>query len=262
MCLVKKSCHNEQILLDNLNYKFKLSVSDTVDLLGVSEATVRRLFARLEKKGSAIRIYGGIQIAGDNPFSYSFEKVKAENLNEKRAIGVHASNMVKENSIIYIDSGTTTAQFCRALSKRIKGKEISNIIIFTNSIENLNILSGECEINLIGGKYRPHRKDFYGYIAETTVKKIHFTDCFLGTDGFSKDLHFMTTDFDTAALNEIVLDKSDNKYIIADSSKFSKESFVRFCNLLNPNISIITDAKINEQEVMPLLKQHSNLIVL
>ena len=115
MLFLKKLILNEQKLMEELGKKFKLNVSEAVELLNVSEATVRRLFTRLEEKGLLIRTYGGIQLAGDNPFLYSFEKVKTENMNEKIAIGEYAASIIKNNSIIYIDSGTTTAQFCRYL---------------------------------------------------------------------------------------------------------------------------------------------------
>jgi DeoR/GlpR family transcriptional regulator of sugar metabolism len=256
---LKKSLINERKLMDELESRYKLSVADAVALLDVSEATVRRIFNSLEKKSLAIRTYGGIRLAGETPFGYSFEKVKEEQAEEKKLIAGHAANLVKDNSVIYIDSGTTTAQFCLGLLKRLKKKEIGNIIVFTNSIENMNILSGECDINLIGGRYRSHRKDFFGYIAESAVKMLRFNACFLGTDGFSDDFYLMTTDFDTAALNEIVVNNSEEIYILADSSKLSKHSFVKYCGINKPNLTIITDSKIIGQEILPQLKKTANL---
>jgi DeoR/GlpR family transcriptional regulator of sugar metabolism len=69
----------------------------------------------------------------------------------------------------------------------------------------------------------------------------------------------MTTDFDTAALNEIVVNNSEEIYILADSSKLSKHSFVKYCGINKPNLTIITDSKIIGQEILPQLKKTANL---
>ena len=56
-------------LLARLAIVQRLSVADAVELLGVSESTARRIFAKLEKDGRAIRTHGGIRSIG-NSISY------------------------------------------------------------------------------------------------------------------------------------------------------------------------------------------------
>ena len=41
----------------------KLSLAEAMEILNVSESTIRRIFAKMEKEGVAIRTHGGIQSA-------------------------------------------------------------------------------------------------------------------------------------------------------------------------------------------------------
>ena len=109
---------------------------------------------------------------------------------------------------------------------------------------NFEIFANECKVNIIGGEYRTNRKDFIGYIAETSVGYINFHQCFLGADGFNGKSHFMTTDFYSSRLCEIVIQHSQKKAILTDSTKFARSSFVNYCAISEPNLTVITDQNI------------------
>ena len=48
-----------------------ISTKDAMDLLNVSESTVRRLFGKMEASGEAIRVFGGIRLVNtDNKYQY------------------------------------------------------------------------------------------------------------------------------------------------------------------------------------------------
>ena len=70
---------------------------------------------------------------------------------------------------------------------------------------------------------------------------LHFRKCFLGTDAYSVQNGFTTTDFSTARLNELVLECSDEKYVLMDSSKFFLSSVVSYSRRMMPD-KIITEA--------------------
>lgn len=61
---MKSSDIRKQNVLKMLRTSKKLSVEDAMRTLGVSESTVRRLFAQLEAEGEGIRAYGGICCTG------------------------------------------------------------------------------------------------------------------------------------------------------------------------------------------------------
>lgn len=239
--------NKELLILDLLKSSGKLSIGDGIKILNTSESTVRRLFIKLENEGKAIRTIGGIQAISENDINYHYDKLDSEKINEKILIGKYAAELVEDNDIIFLDSGTTVSRMCIELSKRIKSKTLNgdSIIVFTNSLVNFNILQNDIKLNLIGGEYRINRKDFCGYIAEEIIKSLHFKKCFLGTDGYTFMNGFMTTDFHTTSMAKAVVERSDIKYVLADYSKFNRNSMVSYARLSDIDY-IITDKSSDE----------------
>lgn len=244
---MKKTMMQELILTKELNIRKKITLTEAMELLNISESTARRLFGRLEKGGQCIRGYGSITLSKHNDSSaYKFENVESIRISQKEKIAKRAIKLVEPGDIIYLDSGTTVYQFGLALAEALKDRTISNITVFTNSFVNLINLNKYVTVNLIGGEYRDNRKDFCGYIAEETIKGLHFTKCFLGTDGYSKEKGFTTTDFNTARLNSLAIENSENSIILMDSSKFNTFSMVGFSK--NNNMTtIITDNDVTRE---------------
>ena len=211
----------EQELMNQLRIKGKLELGEVVELLQVSESTARRLFSRLEEEGKIIRVYGGIQLSAKNPAEYSFERVAQNNIEEKRAIAAAAVGLLRDGDTIFCDSGTTVLCFCMEIVRRIHERPL-NIQVFTNSLAILEVLSPYLPVVMLGGEYRPHRKDFSGYLAELAISRIHTDRCFIGTDGYDGKKYLTTTDFDTARLAEIAISNSDMTVILCDSSKFAE----------------------------------------
>lgn len=219
----------------------QLSLSESMELLQVSESTIRRLFIALEKKGVAIRKYGAIQLSPTpSTIEYSYDLLSSHNAEKKEVIGVQAASLISNDDILFLDSGTTAFQVCCSLEKRLAKGSLRNISVFTNSLVNLNILNSYSTVNLIGGEYRKNRKDFCGYLSEEMLNRLHFTKCFLGCDGYQISNGFCATDFHTARINEIALKNSDMRYIVMDCSKFLVSSVVSFSKGIPVN-AIITD---------------------
>lgn len=207
-----------------------LTLSHAMQVLGVSESTVRRLFSGLEADGLAIRRYGGLQLLETQASKqYSFNLEKEQNVEKKQLIAKYAVSFVKNGDAIYIDSGTTLCHFAMFLSERLKNEgDLNNVTIVTNSFTNINTFRHHQDLILIGGKYREHRNDFCGYVAEESLKLLRFTKCFLGCDGYSPSFGFSTTDFFTARLNEIVLKNSAASYVLMDSSKYNRTATISY----------------------------------
>ena len=203
---------------------------------------MRRVFRRLEKTGDYLRYYGGLRLAFEEGAAndYYYEGTENRHVAAKLKIADIALSLVQDGDEIYLDSGTTLARFAAKLAEALDKKQLRDVHIFTNSLVNLNLLKRH-EVTLIGGKFRDLRKDFHGYTAEETIKSLHFKKCFLGADAYSAQNGFTTTDFSTARLNELVLERSEEKYVLMDSSKFFLSSVVSYSRRVAPD-KIITEA--------------------
>ena len=233
---------NEHQIVNHLKIHKSISVADAIRITDSSESTVRRVFRRLEETGDYLRYYGGIRLAseGGADNDYYYENTENRHVDAKLKIATLALSLVQNEDEIYLDSGTTLARFAAKLAEALDKKELRGVRIFTNSLVNLNLLKRH-DVTLIGGKFRDLRKDFHGYTAEEALKSLHFKKCFLGADAYSAQNGFTTTDFSTARLNELVLERSEEKYVLMDSSKFFLSSIVSYSRRVSPD-KILTEA--------------------
>ena len=225
---VKKTIAGENILLKELQLNGCVTLKEAVKKFNISEATARRLFTRMEKKGLGIRSHGKISLPDSTYNFYRYEASQEVYVKEKKIISEEAVKLVKNGDVLFLDSGTTICLFSMALAEALRQKTVENISVFTNSYMIINILNNLAEVTLIGGTYRPNRKDFCGYMAERAMRDCHFDKCFLGTDGFNVIAGFTTTDFESAKICETAIERSDNSIILMDSHKYQKAAVIKF----------------------------------
>lgn len=255
---MKKTIATENVIIKEMQLNGFVTLKNAMEKLGVSEATARRLFSRLEEKGYGIRSHGKISLPDSSYSFYRYETSEELYVKEKKQIAKEAISLINDGDTIFLDSGTTVCLFSMALREATKQKLIKNIKVFTNSYMIINILNDSIEVNLIGGTYRPNRKDFCGYMTEKAIKDCHFDKCILGTDGFSSSAGFSTTDFESARICETAIANSDNCIILMDSHKYNKAALVSFSKGENVSL-VITDNKISDSAVKSILRHGINV---
>ena len=191
MVNVAKRSEREALLLQTLLTAKTLDTAQAMSLLNVSESTARRLFAELEQQNLVIRKYGGIQLAQNGPYDYSFEQSEQAMREEKQRIAQRAMELIECGDILFLDSGTTLQQLCAALACRLRDAELGNVTVVTNSLANLQLLSPYCTVILLGGEYRARRMDFAGFASNKFIQNFHFSKCFLGADGVTLEDGFI-----------------------------------------------------------------------
>ena len=250
--------NREQELMTRLSLVQKLSLGEAMQLLNISESTARRMFAKLESDGFAIRTHGGIQCINHAMTLYSFEYGTKKNIGKKTAIGKAACKLVEDGDVIFCDSGTTIQCFCAELIYYIKEHGL-NIKVYTNSLANLELLSPYMPVTLVGGQYRANRKDFCGYLSEQALSGLFFNKSFVGADGCTQSWQFTTTDFETASMNEVAMRNSERTIMLADSSKFLLNTHVIYAPL-QALAAIMTDDGIPEEALAALKRSDVRVI--
>ena len=242
----KKAHASELILIKELQLNGTITLNQAMQKLNVSEATARRLFTRMEEKGLGVRSHGKISLPDSSYNFYRYDASKELYVKEKKQIVNEAVNLVKSGDVLFLDSGTTVCMFSMALAENIRQNRLENVKVFTNSYMIINVLNDLAEVCLLGGTYRPNRKDFCGYMTEKALKDYHFDKCFLGTDGFSVDFGFTTTDFESAKICETAIERSSTAIILMDFHKYGKTAPISFSK--GENISlVVTDDRFSEE---------------
>ncbi|MFA6566592.1 MAG: DeoR/GlpR family DNA-binding transcription regulator [Victivallales bacterium] len=224
----------------------KLDIASVVSALKISEATARRLFTLLENEGKVIRIHGGVRLAPELGYDYSFRILASRRKEQKSAIGEAAAEIVGNGDILFLDSGTTILRFAEALSRKIQAGELKGVSVVTNSLSYIETLSTCCKVILTGGEIRTERRDVCGGVAEKNLSQYHFNKVFLGADAINLEKGFMTSDEKTAEICRIAISNSNLTFVLADSEKFNRKSFVTYADIGSVE-EIITDGNLDKR---------------
>ncbi len=243
---MKKFEKQTDIISKRLKVVDRITVAEGAELLGITESSVRRIFTKMEKTGSVIRVYGGIASVLHESNQYDYNVESFSNIAEKKRIASAAAKLVADEKNVCFDSGSTLYEVSLALANLLMRKPNNNLKIFSNSLKNLEVLQDAVSICLVGGDYRKARKDFCGFFAENAISAVNFDMCVLGTDGMSESGDLTTTDFDTAKLCSCALNHSKVRVLVLDSSKFGKSAFINYSNVSEFNI-VVTDDGISEE---------------
>ena len=94
-------------IIDLCRQNTSVSVTELVQLLRVSEATVRRDLQQMEDLNMVSRYHGGVRL-NDGQSEEPPMLIKSEtNVSSKNQVARLAASMIKDNQMIYIDAGSS-----------------------------------------------------------------------------------------------------------------------------------------------------------
>ena len=221
------------------NRKFA-TVEELMNEFNISRSTLRRDLIAMEERKLIVRTRGGAQIvedAEDNYANYSLDNILNTHKEEKIKIAKKAATFIKNNDVIFIDSGST----CYYVIDFIKAE---NITVVTNGIAHIQKLMAKgINTYILGGYAKPDQNLIIGEDTEKKVSNMNFDVAFLGTMGIDKEAGFTTSLLIDGDVKRAVIKSSKECYILADKSKFNIRRFYTYGNF-NEGI-IITDSKID-----------------
>jgi DeoR/GlpR family transcriptional regulator of sugar metabolism len=205
-------------VLDELIERKQITVAEVAARLGVSEATVRRDLKSLAEDGNAELTHGGARLPRDGDFSFH---AKVQRQGEAKAvIGRLAASLVRDDDLVFLDSGTT----CAALAGNLGSRRGLRVVL--NSPRLAVELKGP-QIILLGGQLRPDRMDTVGPLAHTTLSELRGYVAFIGADGLDMEVGPSASDIDSAHLHRLAVANARETVLLVDHSKFAAASLFR-----------------------------------
>jgi DeoR/GlpR family transcriptional regulator of sugar metabolism len=219
------------------------SIGEIADAVGASEPTIRRDLQALEVEGAIIRTHGGARIAEQSGAEVAFESREQINLPAKRAIGEAAYQMLRPNTAVFLDAGTTVLQLARRL--RLNPLPLR---VFTNCLPVAQLLMpvAELSVNLLGGTLRPQNASMVGMLAEQALDRLWFDQLFLGAGAVSPNCEIYSADEHEARINAHMLARTNNPVILADADKFGMRLTYRVAAIA-PEKRVVTDARLSAE---------------
>ncbi len=216
-----------QHILKTLDRRDFVPVAELAERLKVSPMTVRRDLSELEDQGYLLRTHGGAMKGQAVESLFSFDRRLHRAGEQKRAIGRAAAGFVEDGDILFVDCGTTPFGLAAHLRRR-KG-----LRVITTSLPVVAELlhSPGVRVSLIGGEVVGERQAVYGAAAERAILEYHADKAFIGVDGLSLAGGLSSYDEQEAGVTRRMAENAGRVFLLCDSSKIERDSYVRFAPL-------------------------------
>lgn len=212
------------------------SIDTLCSIFNVSKNTIRRDIAELEEKGIIKKVYGGITLNIDEKDTIPFNQREIKNKDIKVVLAELASNLVEDNDIIFIDSGTTTVHMIPFLANRRNLTIITNnlnVLVMSLDYPNLNVLS-------TGGSLFREANSFIGIEAIHFLNNYNIGKAFMASTGVSISNGITNSSSFEYQIKKTVVQKSNKIIVLADSSKLDVASLMTYCDLKDID-ALVTD---------------------
>lgn len=209
-------------ILDVLRTEGVAEVGRLAELLGVSEATVRRDLSHLARQGAVSRVRGGAR--GRSSPEPPYAQVAARPHTDKEAIAEAAVTLVRDGDVLLLDIGTTVHE----LAARLRGRELT---VVTSSLAVLEALADDpaIELVLLGGSVRRNYRSTVGFLTEQALAHLHTQRLFLGTSGVHPDGSSWDTSHVEVPIKQAMIRSADEVVLLAGPDKFPGTGLARIC---------------------------------
>lgn len=210
-------------------------VSDLAKQFSVTEETIRRDLKKFEQDGLLTRTYGGafIQNGTENDVEYSL-RISAF-VDSKNIIAQKCLTVIKNGDSIFLDSSTTAYYIAKSI-KHLRLTVLTNSILIINELTNLENI----RLVAIGGHFNSRSMSFISKTTMDMLDMYYLDKVFISCRSLSIEDGIMDSTEILAELRQKVCTRSKNTYLIADYSKFNKNSFVKICDY-KEIVGIISD---------------------
>ena len=184
----------------------------------VSDMTIRTDLKALDEAKRIVRVHGGAksveQVIGNDDL---LGKRAVRNVEAKQLIAEKAIKLVRPNTTVFIDSGSTTTLMANLFPD-------VQCVIFTNSLScgiELSKLT-KARVYMVGGLLNRNSLSVVGYSALKEMDPVNYDMAFLGATSYDDQLGFTCESAEDNAIKRMAISKSVQNIILMDASKLGR----------------------------------------
>ena len=228
-------------ILKIVEEKDYVSVHELAKILYVSLPTIRRDLSELHRRELLMHCHGGAKKLNTENSVLPIKLRKSQNKKVKRLLCKKCLSLIKENSVIFVDSSTTTAQICDLLQPNY------SILVVTNSIILSLMLTKKGIQNFCtGGILQQNSMCYAGEYAEEFIRKFNFDLAIFSSYGVNERGNIVDTSIAETSLRKTVINQSNKKVFLCDDSKFFLDASFNLTNLSSLDYIITNYEKVND----------------
>lgn len=221
-------------IIDLVSERRFISLNEITELLNISKSTLRRDIKELEQMGHLIHTRGGVSLSEEDITRHSVSHEASVNVRrsecqeEKARIAKVAVKYIHPNDTIFLDSGTTTYELAKELSKYTQ-----HLMVATNDLSSALEMSknDNLELVVIGGKLRKQNDSMIGYFSDSIISQMHADTAFVSTDAVDGRKGMMAFSLDEVTGKKAMIGGAQEVILLCDHTKFSRIAFVTISDL-------------------------------
>ena len=243
----------QKTILNEVELHNRVLLTDIAEKLDVSIDTVRRDVKELDADNRLRKVHGGAVSLGFSNYSPARNNVYA--LDEKMVIAEKALSLVKPESVILIDGGTTCLELARLLPKNI------SLTCFTLSLPvAMELLTKpNVETIFVGGQLSKDSQITIGSNTIHNLSEIKVDYGFIGTGYVDASYGLTEFDWDIVQTKKAVIKASKKTILLCISEKLNSQHRFKTCDLnaidtlvteLEPSHTLLTNFKNQEIQLL------------
>lgn len=227
-------------ILTALSKQGSVKVPELALRFDVAEETIRRDLDKLSAEGRLVRSHGGA-VATIEKESPHWQR-EFVNQAEKSAIAAAAIKLIAPGDTIILDA-SSSSWFVASRLPRIP------LTILTNSIHICMSLEGRDDTTVIcpGGNMTDASMSFVGPVTLDVLRRYHAAKLFFSCRGFDRQRGLSDISEEQAAVRRVMLEISDEHYLLLDSSKWGTRALAVVAPLEIVH-HLITDSGVSNAE--------------
>lgn len=233
-----------QRVLELLETRDGVHVSELAGEFSVSEVTIRQDLAELAREGLVARVRGGVRPLQRGQSELAFDLRLRLEADRKQAIARAAAAMVDEGEAVALDSSTTA--YYLALELRAKRE----LVVVTNGLLIAAALADAPGINVLvtGGMLRLSAMSLVGDLGANVLRTTRINKGFLGARGLSIERGLMDLNPEEVRIKQEMADACERVIGILDGTKWHRSALLSFVAADRVD-AIVTDASAPADEV-------------
>jgi DeoR/GlpR family transcriptional regulator of sugar metabolism len=224
-------------VLELLETKEGIHVSELADAFSVSEVTIRQDLSELARQGLVARVRGGVRALQRGQSELAFDVRLRLQAAEKRAMARAAAEMVGDGEAVALDSSTSA--YYLALELRRKRE----LVVVTNGLLIAAALAESPGVNVLvtGGMLRLPAMSLVGDVAAEALRATRIDKGFFGARGLSLERGLMDLNPEEVRLKQELAAACERVIGIFDGTKWNRSALLSFVPAERVD-AIVTDA--------------------
>ena len=250
-----------QQILERVRVEGRVRVKDLAQSIGVTEATIRKDIADLDRTRLLRRTHGGA-IAINPAYEPDVADRVERNSEAKEAIARACLEEIEDGDAVFLDSGTTTGTIARLMGDPTVGLEgvrlPVNINVLTNAMVVATYLAPVATVRhtVLGGSYRPLGGSFVGPLAISSLQQFTLNIAFIAGTGIDSS-GVTVADLGEAQVKIAAMNQAKRVIVPLDHSKIGVTDFVRVSDLDQIDM-VVTDR--DSDSLQRICEQHASTL--